>query len=472
MVRQRAGLGVDISRRLGQKGRALFLRWQTSPSAGLPSEPFKVWRRPALPLGKHEAVGFEVIQFPPLMRIIQFDEALASVSLVVHSSSGGTLAVALLCGPPLLESIVTVQSRTFAGGGVAVMEFQAPLITGLALLNVSSFDTVTGMTLKGLQKTESWELVETVGLPVEESDWAPLGQRHGVKQGLVGAETDARQAAVDRFARGVNPLGWWPAFPSGGPAPPWDMPDPAKLVEETAIELLPMLRQVAGKAPDQQAAEVFQFTIDPPQNPAGVVMPATNPGKADLSPIGLLAMSASTDPMLAVTLGYGTGYPDVDIPPIVLADRSLFGDSTRSDWDWLITGLWEKGLDGKSAAVEFAALVPRPPLAVPGPLPAALAVDFQAHLRPAAADQPWLASIRTSWERFPLNQLASVASFAAARRADGRRGGRRSPADQEAADRRLQANRQCPKRSGPPSRRDRAPPTARCPSPTARAASR
>ncbi|MBU1378541.1 MAG: hypothetical protein KKE02_15330 [Alphaproteobacteria bacterium] len=416
LLRQRGGQELMLSDRFSRKGRSLFLRWQTAPGAGLPTEPFKVWRRPAMPLGAHKPVGFEVIAFPPLMQIIQFDEALASASLVVHSASGGTVIIALLCGPPLLDSIVTVQTRTFIGGGVAVMEFQAPLITGLALINVSSFDSVSGMTVAGLQKTESWELVETVGLPVREADWAPLGQQHGVKQGLVGQETDARQAAVDRFARGVNPLGWWSTFPSGAPAPPWEMPDPKGLVEETAIELLPMLRQVASKTPDQQAAEVFQFTIDPPQNPAGVVMPATGPGKADLSPIGLLAMSVATDPMLAVTLGYGTGYPDENIPPIILSDRSLFGDSTHSDWDWLITGLWEKGLDGNSEAVEFAALVPRPPLAVPGPLPADLHVDFQAHLRPAQADQSWLASIRTSWERFPFTQLAAVASFAAARR--------------------------------------------------------
>lgn len=419
IARQRGGQFPGAFAANVRKGRVLFLRWQTSPAAGLPSEPFKVWRRPALPLADHGSVGFEAIELSPVEKIIQFDEPLASVRLTVGSSTDATVTIVVLCGPPLIESMVTVQTRTLVAGGSASMDIQAPLITALLLLNVSSFDSITGVTLERLNTVDSWQPVETVGLPVEESEWAPTGQRHGRKQGLVGAEMPAHDAAVDRFKRGVNPLGWWPGFPDGTTAPPWEMPDPSRLVDESALQLLPLLRQVAADAPNQQAARLFQFIIDPPQNPAGDTMPAVQPGKAELSPIGLLAMAASTDPMLAVTLGYGTGYPDEDIPAINLAERSFFGDSSRSDWDWLITGLWEKGLDGQSTAVEFAALVPRPTLALPAPAPADLKVDFQAHLRPAQRDQAWLASIRTSWERFPLTQLASVASFAAARHRSG-----------------------------------------------------
>lgn len=421
LLRQRGGVNPNIgaATMVPPKRRALLLRWQTSPAAGLPSEPFKVWRRPATPLGQPHPVGYEELALPPLFRIIQFDAPLASARLTVHSSAGGMLSVAVLAGPPVLEAIVAVQSRTLAAGGSDTLEFQAPLITGLMLVNVSSYDAPTGLNADELEKVEGWQLVETVGLPVAEADWAGLGQRHGVKQGRVGAEMPAPDAAVDRYQRGVNPLGWWPAFPDAAPAPMWQLPDPAKLVDESAIELLPMLHDVASLPPNQQAAKRFTFTIDPPQNPAGETMPATDPGKADLSPVGLLAMAASTDPLLAVTLGYGTGYADEDIPPINFASSQLFGDASRSDWDWLITGLWDKGLDGASGPVEFAALVPRPGLALPAPTPADFAVDFQANLRPSQADRDWLASIRASWERFPLNQLSAVASYAAARRRNG-----------------------------------------------------
>ncbi|MET0251571.1 MAG: hypothetical protein ABW203_05265 [Novosphingobium sp.] len=408
--------GATVPRR-----RFLLLRWQTSPGVGLPTEPFKVWRRPATPLAMPHAVAFEDLGFPPF-KIIQFDVPLAAVRITVHSNSGGNVLIALLVGPPLIESLAAAQTRTLAAGGSDTIEFQAPLITGLALFNVSSYDAPTGMTVDELDKVQGWQLVETVGLPVKESEWSGLGQHHGIKQGLVGAEVPAISAAVDRYKRGINPLGWWPTFPDTSAAPAWQLPDPAKLVDESSTELLPMLHDVAALAPSQQAAKLFSFTIPPPQNPAGDVMPATNPGKADLSPVGLLQMAASTDPLVAVVLGYGTGYADEDLPTINLGDRQLFGDPTRSDWDWLITGLWEKGLDGKSAGIEYAALVPRPGMGLAAPAPADFAVDLQAHLRPASADQAWITSIRASWERFPLTQLASVASFAAARRRNGMAG--------------------------------------------------
>jgi hypothetical protein len=400
------------------KRRFLYLRWQTSPGVGLPTEPFKVWRRPALPLVQPHPVDFDEQGFFPF-KILQFATPLASVRITVYSIAGGGVLVAPLIGPPIIEAIVGAQSRTLPANGSDTMEFEAPLITGLLVYNASSYDPPNGATVDELGKVEGWTLVETVGLPVEEGDWSALGQRHGVKQGLVGAELPAIDAAIQRYGRGVNPLGWRPAFPDATPAPAWLLPDPGKLVEECAIEVLPMLRGVAALRPDQQAARLFHFTIDPPQNPAGDVMPATNPGTADLSPIGLLAMAVSTDPPAAVALGYGTGYPDEDIPPINLGDRQLFGDSTHSDWDWLITGLWEKGLDGRSEPIEYAALVPRPGLALTAPASADFAVDQLASLRPASPDQDWLASIRASWERFPINQLASVASFAAARRRSG-----------------------------------------------------
>ncbi len=403
------------------KRRVLFLRWQTSPAIGIPTEPFKVWRRPALPLGDSHAVKFEELGFPPY-RIIQFAVPLASVRVTVHSSAGGGVLIGLLVGPPIIEAIAGLQTRTLAAGGSDTIEFQAPLITGLVMFNISNFDPPTGITVDELDKVQGWQLVETVGLPVREGDWSALGQKHGIKQGLVGAEMPAIDAAQDRYKRGINPLGWWPKFPDSTPAPGWQLPDPMGIIKESSIELLPMLRTAAALPPEDQAARLFDFTINPPQNPAGDVMPASNPGTARLSPVGLLAMAASTDPLTSVVLGYGTGYADEDIPAVTLSNRQLFGDSTHSDWDWLITGLWAKGLDGNSAPIEYAAIVPRPGLGLPAPAPADFAVDLQANLRPPAADMDWLASIRASWERFPLTQLTSVASFAAARHRIGTAG--------------------------------------------------
>lgn len=397
----------------------VLLRWQTSPLAGLPSEPFKIWRRPARPFAEAKKIRYEVINvdaFLPAnaasLTVVQFAKPLASVSLQIKADNPGIASVGLMCGVPMLESLVSIQSRQLAADETTIMEFHSPLITSLVLINVDRFSDIKGVLLAETEQVDDWELVETVGLPVDERDWQSSGQRHGIKQGLSNQETDAISAAVDRFQRGINPFGWGAYLPDGTPAPDWQLPEPEKLVEESSMELLPMLRQVADAAPNQQAAKTFQFQIDPPQNPAGGTMPTDEPSTADLSPVGLLAMLAAGDPQLAVTLGFGTGYCE-DKP--IRTKRY-----TQSAYDWMITALWDKGLDGQSDAVEFAALVPRPGLGIPAPTPADLQVDLQAHLRPEKVDQPWLASIRSSWERFPQTELTSVASFAAARHALGK----------------------------------------------------
>jgi hypothetical protein len=396
--------------------RALFLRWTVNPLAGLPSEPFKVWRRPATPLAEEKAVQAEVVQLPPLYALLQFPEPMASISLFLRAPAPATIFAMTIDGAPTLDRVTDVKSKALPANGVWKVEFFGARITGLVISGSATFDTLRGITQAAATDVKNWELVETVGLPVDEAEWAALaGQDHGVKQGLVGAQLPAAEAAADRFRRGVNPLGWWPTFPNGHVAPDWDMPDPLDLVKEAGIELLPMLRQVAGLPPDQQVTKLFTFTIKPPQNAGGQTMPG-QPGKAKLTPIGLLQMIVASDPLLAVTLGFGTGYADEDIPAIVLGDRAFFNDPSRSDWDWMITGLWRKGLDGKSAAAEYACIVPRPPLALPAPAPADLRSEFQGHLRPAAPNQPWTCNVRTSWERFPLPNFGPVASFAYARR--------------------------------------------------------
>jgi hypothetical protein len=415
MLRQRAGAAGtthDI------KLRRLLLRWQTNPGVGLPTEPFKVWRRPALPVGQLHPVGFEVLPIP-FYTVIQFDTPLAAVGMRLESAAGGTMMAAVLAGPPVLEGVISLQTWTVAAGGSREVQLHAPLITGLMFFNVSSFDDPLGLTLEESEKADGWELVETVGLPVDEGDWSSLGQSHGVKQGLVSNPLPAVDAAADRYKRGINPFGWAPTLPDATPAPVWKLPDPLGMVKEAELELLPMLKSAAAMPPDEQAGKLFNFAIDPPQNPAGDTMPASNPGTAQLSPVGLLGMAVATDPLQSVVLGYGTGYDDEDIPQLNFGKFSMFGDSTRSDWDWMITGLWEKGLDGQSNAVEYAAFVPRPALGIPAPPPADFQVQVQANLRPPVADMDWFASIRASWERFPQTELASVASFAAARKVQG-----------------------------------------------------
>ena len=260
------------------------------------------------------------------------------------------------------------------------------MITGLMLRGVGSFDPPQGLTRAELDKIDNWQLVETVGLPVDEGDWAaarPAPRRQARPcRGRNACERCRHRPLCPRH----QPLWLAPALPDGVPAPLWELPDPGLLVDEAAMELLPMLRQVAAAVPRDQAARTFAFTIQPPQNPAGDVMPASNPGTAALSPIGLLAMTAG----FRSDAG-GRAWAMAPAMPMRISRRSTSATAAfsaingRSDWDWLITGLWEKGVDGQSDPVEYAALVPRPRLGLPAPTLADLRADSQAMPAPGGA---------------------------------------------------------------------------------------
>lgn len=406
------GLVADLK----DRAVSIYLRWQVNPLLGLPSEPFRVWRRPAMPLGEEAEIAAEVIPLPPLGRVVSFAEPLASVSLEVRGGAApSTVLILPLADGVGFDSVLGTITLEIAANATREMTFQAPYITGLWILGPGGLGPVRGFPVSAAEKIEGWEPVETVGFPVERADWAGLaGQDHGVKQGLTGQEVPAPDAAVQRYARGVNPFGWRPQFPAGETAPVWALPPAADMIAEAGAELLPMLRQALARAPDEQGAFTRKFAIQPPQSPSGDQMSGPD-GAADVSPLSLLQLAVSTDPLQAVILGFGTGYLYEDTPTVNFGRISLFGDPNVSDWDYLVTGLWARGADGRSDPVEYAALIPRPRKVVPPPQPADLQLDFLGHHQPSAVDQPWTAAVRLSWERFVLDNLSAVASFAVGR---------------------------------------------------------
>ncbi|MBN1240992.1 MAG: hypothetical protein JXB36_21010 [Gammaproteobacteria bacterium] len=400
----------------GRKPLAVFLRWQLNPAIGLPSEPFKVWRRPAVPLGQETTISATTFALPPIGHVVQFSEPYFSVTAEVRAdATPRTVLVVPLAGGIGLESMLGVHRFDLPANGQRTFTFQAPQITGLLLINTSAALGLRGLPLSKADAVGEWQLIETVGLPVDETDWADLApQRHGIRQGLVGAEVDAATAAAQRYQRGVNPYGWRPHFPTGEQAPAWELPSAEQLIKDAEADVLPVLHEAMRKAPSEQAAFTRDYTIHPPENPGGDRLSADD-GKAVVSPVALLQLVVSTDPLQAVALGFGTGYPYQDLPAVHFGDRALFNDPNVSDWDYMVTGLWARGLDGRSEPQEYAALIPRPRKVVPPPAPGDLALDFLAHHQPEAPDRPWRASVRLSWERLPLDNISSVASFVAAR---------------------------------------------------------
>lgn len=400
---------------LSDAPRLVFLRWQVNPRIGMPVEPFKVWRRQAIPV-EETAIEPERLTLPPLGQIHVMPEPMVSLSLDLRAGSSGAAGNVVFFADGIgFENILAILPYNLGANGATVMRFQAAYVTAVLILGTGSVQGFAGLPQSAADKIGGWELVETVGLPVDEGGWSDLAdQNHGVKQGLVGAEVPAPDAAAQRYARGINPFGWHQTFPTGEIAPAWTLPSPKDLIADADTQLLPMLHEAMRLPPADQAGFTRDFQINPPENPSGQQM-SGDPGRATIAPLTLLQMTVSTDPLQAVTLGFGTGYLYEDIPGITLGAMSFFDDRGVSDWDFMVTGLWRGEGMRAGREVEFAALIPRPRLVLPPPAPADLALDFLGHHQPAAPDGPWSAATRLSWERLPLDNLSRVASFAAGR---------------------------------------------------------
>lgn len=400
---------------LSDAPRMVFLRWQLNPRIGMPVEPFKVWRRPAMPV-EEAKLDAEAMSVPPLGTVYAMPEPMVSLTIGVSAGASGANGMIVPLADGIgFENMLGVIPYALAANGSNILRFQASYITGFLVIGPASITALNGLPQSAADKLSGWELVETVGLPVDEGDWSDLaGQSHGIKQGLVGAELPAADAAAQRMSRGINPFGWHQTFATGELAPLWELPSAAQMIDDADMQLLPMLHKAMQLPPEDQAAFTRDFLINPPENAAGKQM-SGDPGRATVAALTLLQMAVSSDPLQAVTLGFGTGYLYEDLPPVHFGQMSFFDEKGVSDWDFMVTGLW-RGLrreDGDE--IEFAALVPRPRLVLPPPAPADLALDFLGHHQPTAPDAPWTAASRLSWERLPLDNIARVASFAAGR---------------------------------------------------------
>ncbi|MDK3074316.1 hypothetical protein QO034_14510 [Sedimentitalea sp. JM2-8] len=407
----------------GHLNVAIYLRWSVNPRIGMPSEPFKVWRRPAMPLTQEPPeIPVTAYSMPPLGTVYQLSEPCAVIHVILGSSGAPANSVVIPLADGIgFENMLGSEAVAIPGGGQQLVSFRAPYITSVLVMGNQSSVQIRGLPVSAMSKIDDWQLLETVGLPVDEGDWSDLvGQSHGVPQGMVGAETDAKLAAQHRYARGVNPYGWGLQFPGGQLAPQWQLPSAADLIADAEADVLPMLHEAMHNAPSDQVEFLTELIIRPPENPNGQSLPAED-GTAQVSPIKLLQMAAATDPLQAVTLGFGTGYlfqdPNLmlDLPPLHFGATSFFDDPTVSDWDFMVTGRWANGLDGTSKEVEYAALIPRPARVLHPPAPADMKVHFLAHQRPANRDGSWKSSARMSWERLPFSNISPVASFAVGR---------------------------------------------------------
>lgn len=396
---RRLGIRVDDPR---IRIPTVQLRWMLRGDMGMPTEPFQVWARSKSVQGIQESLpittrtlaflaGYTLVTWSP--------ESMSNVSIDLTSPAAGVIAA--FAGGPLFENFTGwVQFPA----GSSTVDLSAPVIDGLLVSPGASISAVRGIASGALSTAAGWVLVETVGLPVKEADWAGIG-RHGEPQGMVTAPVDAQTAAFQRLDRGGPPIGWGPLLAPGFPAPPWSAPDYGALIAEVNGELLDFLRVIIpGVPPDQLAGKRITMPVPPPQNSFGQTVDAAS-SDADVSPFGMTLIAAGTDPFLSLVLGFGTAYPVTD-------SSALAG---RPRLDYMITAHWEEGLDGASAPVDYAAIIPAPGLAMPPPPPANLSAEIQGLLKPLLPDREWRCTSRVSWDKLPSSQLFRSASFAAAR---------------------------------------------------------
>lgn len=386
-----------VARRLGhthlaalapvQFPRVLQLRWMIHGELGLPSGPFIVWRRPRkqkqlVPLN----VDISTLGFLFGARLVDWHETMSAVEVDV--SGAGTVLAFL--GAPLLTNVVATAN---APGGAATLQLSAPAMDGLIVSPGVTVTAVRGIAAHAHSALAGWEKYELVGLPVPRGPWAGVGS-HADDQGLVGALTTPQNAAFQRLARGAPPIGWGPMLEAGRPAPAWISPDFLELIKALNRDLLDFLRPiVAAFPPNQQIAQQRAVPVPPPENASGQQMSAAG-GTSKVSPLGLTLMSAGSDPHLALALGFGTAYPVI---PAGVTGVAVLPDATS--YDYMVTATWEKGLDGQSEPVEYAALVPAPAQAIAPPAPANPVTELMGHLRPLASDADWRCSMRVSWDR-------------------------------------------------------------------------
>ncbi len=372
----------------------LHLRWMFHKELGLPTEPFIVWRRNRK-FNAPSEIDFTVLttNLFGLGRIVFFGRTCSKVILVTNGAGGVVYGFA---GAPTLKNIVAV--NVIPAGSNQSVQLTAPAIDGLIVSPQSSISSIAGTPSQDLTEAEGWEQLELVGLPVDKNDWAGSGiGQHGIDQGLFPL-MDSRSAAKDRLLRGSPPIGWASNIEPGLPAPLWVSATPA-VIDELQSPVLSDLQSIAMLPPNEQFAKLKVKQMPPPENSSGQAV--SQPGSETLiSPLGALLLCAGTDCFNCLALGFGTAYPLVNQ-----------GELNASDYDYMVTARYEEGLDGRSPAAEYAALVPSPTLAVAPPIPASMSSEKMGDIRPLAADMPWRASMRTSWEKPISTQLFRPRSF-------------------------------------------------------------
>ncbi|CCF85652.1 hypothetical protein [Nitrolancea hollandica] len=244
-----------------------------------------------------------------------------------------------------------------------------------------------------------WEPVEIVGLPVDDS-WAN-SQYLLDGQGPVGNRMDPREAALRRLQLGAPRIGW-PQLTSGALSlPPWEPCDLNDYLKELLQgRLLRGIRTMLTENPDPLAHAAFVEREVEPANlrrlkprlfgtDASAGAAIEQPSRAEWHPLGLLALSAGSDPLASLALGFGTALFDNEGDMYMVSVRHRLTIANQ-EFEFELAGV---------VTMNSQALAPK--------APTGLSATLLNRNRPLVLDGPGSDSVGVRWTR-PLNPAFSA----------------------------------------------------------------
>lgn len=379
-------------------GPPVALRWTTTPLLGFPRQPFKVFRRPAKP-GSYRFVGLTGdIRVTGGTRDVEWGLlGMYHVRFTATPDAGQTLVVEAL---DRSHEVITGQRITF--NAINQGRFRSP---GIAALRVTGSGTVTnirGVDQQAFANESGWELIEVVGLPLEDRELTPPAYDPQL-QGYVTPSRTGLDAAMIRLklARILHlPL------PLTGiadiPTPTWPAPDPGgylSFIRGPDPSPWQMIKKCLLNTDDSNP-EKLQHDFIYETEVKGIRqadLPSTEPGdptKVSLQ-VAVVTFAASSDSYAATALGYGT----IDFPNLVtvqVSEQALEPDiAARTDYDYMVTAEFIVPFYlGYSIRIELAALAQ----ARPDPeTPAMLTASTLRRNRAPARDAQETAAVQLKW---------------------------------------------------------------------------
>lgn len=253
-------------------------------------------------------------------------------------------------------------------------------------------------TVHELANLPDWEPIEIVGLPVDAS-WADSGYDLN-QQGPPDNPLRPDEAAMRRLQLGAPRIGWTRLTLNGLPLPDWQPADLEAILRDTMeSRLLSGIHAMLREQPNgrDHAAYVEReedagnhARLNPQlllkQGPAAAG--ANEPARSEWRPLGLLLLSVGTDPLAALTLGFGTAL------------------NAEPDDLYMVSVRHEIQVGNVMTAFELADVVAVDRMLQAPDRPRGMAARLIGHNRPQVIDGPALETIGVSWDR-PLNPVFS-----------------------------------------------------------------